>query len=179
MSIVVSSVTVSPITPIKSSVLHIGSQGPVVRHLQRNLNARLESLGVISLMSVLVDGSFGQETLGAVKYLQCVGGMPVNGRVDEASWQFIEQGALGLPVLTLNSESTYVTAVQTTVADAGLSLQIDGFYGEQTKAAVEAYQQKMGLMVSGRVGFETWQRIVRSRLTDLPCAALLPNPYQP
>lgn len=165
------------VSPVRS-VLIVGSQGSFVRQLQRNLNARFQSFGVVALISVLVDGFFGPETLMAVKYLQCVGGLPVNGRVDEATWCFIEQGALGLPVLSVGSACTYVTAVQKTMLGAGVPVTVDGYYGEKTAQAVSAYQQKKGLTNSGVVDVETWQRLVRSRLTDLPCAALLPNPYR-
>ena len=160
------------------SVLTTGSKGSGVRQLQRNINARCQRFGVVALISVLVDGVFGSETLTAVKYLQCVGGLPVNGRVDEATWRFIEQGVAGLPVLAVGSECTSVTAVQQTMLGAGVPVVVDGYYGERTAQVVEQYQQRMGLTVSGVVGLETWERIVRSRLTDLPCAALLPNPYR-
>lgn len=163
------------------SVLTFGSQGSTVRQLQRNLNARFQDFGVVSLISVLVDGVFGMETLTAVKYLQCVGGLPVNGRVDEATWRFAEQGITGLPVLAIGSEYVYataVTAVQKTLLDAGIQVIVDGRYGEKTVLAVEAYQKQMRIAASGVVGYETWKRIVRSRLTDVPCIALLPNPYQ-
>jgi len=168
-------VAVSPIC----SVLSVGSQGSSVRQLQRNLNARFQNFGVTALISVLVDGVFGSETLIAVKYLQCVGGLPVNGRVDEATWCFIEYGVEGLPALTIGRRCTYVTAVQKTVLDSGIAIKADGYFGEKTAQAVTTYQQRMGLTVSGSVGFETWQQIVRSRLTELPCVALLPNPYRP
>ncbi len=174
MPIALSSIAVSP----TRSVLTIGSKGSTVRQLQRNLNARFQALQVVTLAAVLVDGYFGNETLMAVKYLQCVGGLPVNGRVDKTTWRFAEEGVRGLPVLYIGSESTCVAAAQKSVVDVGIPIRIDGFYGEQTMQAVETYQQKMGLKTTGMVGFETWKRVVRSRLVDLPCAALLPNPYQ-
>jgi len=160
------------------SVLTIGSKGSGVRQLQQNLNDRFQRFGVVALISVRVDGFLGPETSTAVRYLQCVGGLPVNGRVDEATWAFIEQGVAGLRVLAVGSECTQVTAVQQTILGSGVPVVVDGYYGEETAQAVALYQQKMGLIVSGIVGCETWEWLVRSRLTDLPCAALLPNLYR-
>ncbi|MGB7247897.1 MAG: peptidoglycan-binding domain-containing protein, partial [Phormidesmis sp.] len=77
-------------------MLKIGSQGSAVRQLQRALNARFKQLGILSVFSLRVDGVFGVETLAAVKYLQCVCGLPVNGRVDNGTGAFITRGGAGL-----------------------------------------------------------------------------------
>ena len=39
---------------------------------------------------------------------------------------------------------------------AGQAVPVDGGYGEQTKAAVKAWQQAHGLKPSGVVGLATW-----------------------
>ncbi|MEL6552324.1 MAG: peptidoglycan-binding protein [Cyanobacteria bacterium J06621_11] len=166
---------------LSTAVLTIGAKGSTVRALQRQLNMRIEALGLMSSMSVAVDGVFGRKTLTAVKYLQCVGGFPVNGQVDESTMLFITQGAAGLPKLSSGDARTRmlrtcVAAVQRTMWVTGVSVVVDGCFGPQTTAALEVYQQQMGLPVSGVVDGATWEMIVRSRLTTLPCAALLPNP---
>ncbi|MEL6353368.1 MAG: peptidoglycan-binding protein [Cyanobacteria bacterium J06627_28] len=154
------------------------SKGPSVRYLQRLINLRLQDLGMISTISVLVDGVFGPETTMAVKYLQCVSGLPVNGKVKQTTWLFIAGGPSGLPMLSIGDNSTQVLAVQQTVLNAGISVLPDGCFGEETAIALKAYQHQKGLVVDGVVGPQTWNKVVRSRLQDLPCAALLPNPYR-
>ncbi|MEO0769003.1 MAG: peptidoglycan-binding protein [Cyanobacteria bacterium J06649_4] len=164
------------VTPV-SNVLTFGSKGPTVRQLQRNLNSRFESLGIVSMISVFIDGFFGPETLNAVKYLQCVGGLPVNGRVDDVTWDFVQRGVVALPILSLGCDSTSVLAVQQVMLRTEVRVLPDGRFDAKTEQAVKAYQQRLGLGVDGIVGPQTWEPVVRSRLTELPCASLLPNPY--
>lgn len=159
------------------TVLVLGSKGSTVRQLQRHLGLRFEEFEMADVMSVRIDGVLGTETLTAVKYWQCVGGLPVTGRVDEATWRFVTQGVEGLPMLSLGVRRTCVRAVQKAVLESGISVPMDGVFGLQTVAAVKAYQEAMGLNASGVVGADTWTEIVRSRLTTLPCAALLPRLY--
>lgn len=159
-------------------VLNLGSHGPTVRQLQRNLNKRFEQLNILSTFSVLADGSFGPETLIAVKYLQCISGLPVNGKVDKRTSAFITEGVIGLETLSIGSHGTGVLAVQQAILKAQVRVIKDGQFGAITERGVKLYQQKSGLVVDGIVGPHTWDKVVRSRLNDLPCAALLPNPYQ-
>ena len=174
------------ITPLSftpsAAVLTVGAKGSAVRLLQRQFNSRVEDLGLMRSMALSVDGVFGPKTLTAVKYLQCVGGFPVNGQVDQATERFIRQGIAGLPRLSAEDEKTRefrtcVAAVQRTMLAAGVSTLVDGRFGQQTTAALEAYQRQMRLPMSSVVDTATWDVIVRSRLTTLPCAALLPHSY--
>ena len=176
----VSSVAFSP-TVLTTAVLTIGSKGRAVRALQCQLNLRIDAFGLTPSMAVVVDGVFGPKTLTAVKYLQCVGGFPVNGQVDRATERFLAQGTVGLPQLSAENGKTRalrtcVAAVQRTILAAGVEVSVDGCFGSQTTAALESYQQQQGLSISGVVNAATWDVIVRSRLTTLPCAALLPYP---
>lgn len=55
-----------------------------------------------------------------------------------------------------------VTVLQTMlnkVMKSGLS--VDGIFGENTKKAVERFQDKYGLSVDGKVGSETWNELFR------------------
>ncbi len=157
--------------------LNLGSTGPTVRRLQRNLNSRFEQLGMFAEMAVRVDGFFGPATLASVKYLQCVCGLPVDGRVCDRTLAFITQGAAGLPALSIGSTGTQVAAVQQTLSAAQIWLISDGIFGELTEQAVKVYQHELGITSSGIVRGETWEMVVRSRLDGLPCVALLPHLY--
>ncbi len=157
--------------------LALGSTGSAVRRLQRSLNSRFEQLGMFAEMAVRVDGFFGPATLASVKYLQCVGGLPVDGRACDRTLAFITRGAAGLPFLSAGSMGTQVAAVQQTLSAAQIWLVSDGVFGELTEQAVKVYQHELGLASSGVIGRETWEAIVRSRLDRLPCVALLPNLY--
>lgn len=158
-------------------MLTYSSQGPAVRQLQNNLNARLKQLNMLVYSSVEVTGIFDDDTLLAVKYFQCLGGLPVDGRVSEPTQRFIEQGVLALQKLSVGSTGTAVRAVQRTLMITQPSLVADGKFGYSTETSVKRYQRSLGLVDDGIVGTKTWEKIVRSRLTTIPCIALLPNPY--
>ncbi len=153
------------------------SQGPAIQQLQRNLNDRLEQFDMLAHSSVQVTGVFDSDTLLAVKYLQCLGGLPVDGRVNEPTQQFIEQGISALPTLSVGSTGTAVRAMQRTLIAAQIEVVADGNFGQLTELGVRHYQKNLGLTVNGIVETKTWEKIVRSRLKTLPCIALLPNPY--
>jgi peptidoglycan hydrolase-like protein with peptidoglycan-binding domain len=158
-------------------VLTIGSQSSSVRRLQRSLNLRFQQLSVASSLYVQVDGFFGPETLSGVKYLQCIGGLPVDGRVGDRTWSFINHGAAGLPILSLGSQGTGVLAVQQAVLATQITIVTDSYFGPLTQQAVQQYQRQLGLLVDGTVGAKTWEKVVRSRLNNLPCIALLPSSH--
>ena len=158
-------------------MLNSRSRGPAVRQLQRNLNARLEQLDMLSHVSVEMNGLFDRDTLLAVKYLQSVSGMPVNGVVDEPTKRFIEQGTAALKMLKRGSMGTQVRAVQRTLIAAQIEIVADSYFGEFTELGIKRYQQSLKLIDSGVVDAQTWESVVRSRLKSLPCIALLPNPY--
>ena len=158
-------------------MLNSRSRGPAVRQLQRNLNARLEQLDMLPHISVEIDGLFDCDTLLAVKYLQSVSGLPVNGLVDEPTKRFIEQGTSALKMLKRGSMGTQVRAVQQTLIAAQIEIVADSYFGEFTELGIKRYQQSLQLVDSGVVDAQTWESIVRSRLKSLPCIALLPNLY--
>lgn len=158
-------------------MLTSSSHGPAIKQLQRHLNARLEQLDMLAHSAVQVTGVFDGDTLLAVKYLQCLGGLPVDGRVNEPTQRFIEQGISALQTLSIGSKGTAVRAVQRSLMTAQISVVADGKFKQFTELGVKRYQQSFGLVDDGIVGPKTWEKIVRSRLKTIPCIALLPNPY--
>ena len=49
---------------------------------------------------------------------------------------------------------------QRELVDAGYSLTVDGSFGPATNTAVRSYQSKVGLVVDGVVGNNTWGSLV-------------------
>ncbi len=43
--------------------------------------------------------------------------------------------------------------------DDGVELAVDGIYGAETSLAVSRFQQENGLLVTGKVDFETWEKL--------------------
>ncbi|MEO0759339.1 MAG: peptidoglycan-binding protein [Cyanobacteria bacterium J06648_16] len=159
-------------TRVQEPTLAIGAQGDDVRFLQSYINYRFEQLSLLSGTQIRVDGYFGPKTRNAAKYLQCIGGLRVDGRVGPQTWRFIKDGYAGLPVLRRGSQGSGVHAVQLMLKRLQFSeLITDGVFGEQTERALKTMQQRFGLVPDGIVGPNTWKPIAEARFFSQPCAA--------
>ena len=163
--------------------LRLGTSGEGVLVLQYYL--QYISTFVPSVRSVTVDGSFGQETQEAVLSFQRTYGFPENGIVDRAVWDKIQNIYYGLiagllfeyregtilpfpgRILRIGTEGDDVRVLQSYLAYIARTytdipaVTVDGSYGEETVAAVEAFQAHFGLPeTSGRVNSVVWDAIV-------------------
>lgn len=127
-------------------VLRNGSSGAAVRTLQY----LLRSTG----RTVTVDGIFGSGTESAVRSFQQARGLTVDGIVGNNTWYAI------LPVLRQGSSGEAVKALQRELNDSGASLTVDGSFGPATYSAVRSYQSRVGLLVDGIVGNNTWGSLI-------------------
>jgi peptidoglycan hydrolase-like protein with peptidoglycan-binding domain len=134
-------------------------------------------------LDIQVDGTFGPETERAVRHLQAIHHLHVDGVVGGETW-----GVLGInehatihPAKALDhaashrantaaqaqspSHSTAHTAGAPSRADAvrrlqeALHVEADGTFGPETEAAVKRMQAQHGLSVDGVVGPETWSAL--------------------
>ncbi len=48
----------------------------------------------------------------------------------------------------------------TKIVQKAVGVKVDGYFGKDTKAGVQAYQKKNNLVVDGSVGLETWRKIL-------------------
>ncbi len=166
-----------------STQLREGSQGIGVRTIQYYLNilAYFNS----NLVSPPLDGVFGTETTNAVRVFQQYYGLPVTGVVNTATWnvlnriysetvEFLPQGYSGeygklYPgyVLSEGISGENVRDLQTYLSLIGRNLDaipeipVTGYFGEQTREAVIAFQNAFGIPPSGVVGAVTWNTIVQ------------------
>ena len=66
----------------------------------------------------------------------------------------------GYPLLKKGSISNYVCIAQDDLNTLGFSTGgLDGIFGAQTQIAVKNYQQRVGLIVDGIVGCNTWRAL--------------------
>jgi N-acetyl-anhydromuramyl-L-alanine amidase AmpD len=64
------------------------------------------------------------------------------------------------PVLRLTARGEAVQRLQAALAQAGQELEEDGIFGQETLAAVRAFQRERGLRVDGIVGPRTWAALI-------------------
>ncbi len=163
-----------------------GSSGPEVVVLQVMLNRVGRNYPAIPRISP-ADGVFGSQTLDAVRTFQRVFNLTPDGVVGQATWYKLVMLYVGVadlselvsegqrfyniqygpssPQLREGSRGFPVSALQFFLAVVGEynssipSPAIDGIFGPQTRASVEAFQRQMGLTVDGVVGTATWRRL--------------------
>lgn len=163
-------------------VLQQGDTGDVVRTLQYYLSV----VGLYDplFQTVAIDGIFGADTRRAVEEYQQNAGLTADGVVGEATWYSLQntydelyarygQTASGVPLfpllpgqlLVLGSQGSAVEQVQTWMNTLSTEyneiqpLPVTGYYGQNTRQDVLAFQSIFGLSQTGNVSAATWQRI--------------------
>ncbi|WP_327727172.1 DUF2272 domain-containing protein [Streptomyces sp. NBC_00487] len=141
-----------------------GQSGGCVATLQSLLNGKGHSVDV--------DGSFGPQTLAAVKAFQSASGLSADGQVGPKTKAALYAnigggGGNGAPApINLNSASCpneivqgqhsgCVTELQSLLNHHGADLAVDGDFGSLTNSAVRDFQAEKGLSVDGHVGPNT------------------------
>ncbi len=154
------------------SSLSEGSKGTAVSELQRNLTT-------LGYYWADITGNFGTKTETAVKRFQEENGLTADGKAGKKTLAAIA-GALEKKggssssssststssssssgtTLTLNSQGTLVTQVQTDLKKLGYYFaEITGHYGEKTEAAVKKFQSENNLTADGKAGVKTRKAI--------------------
>ncbi|MBQ8203990.1 MAG: peptidoglycan-binding protein [Clostridia bacterium] len=164
-----------------STRLSQGMQGIAVRTLQYYLN--ILAYFNPNLNPLPLDGVFGPETTQAVRDFQGLYGLTQTGVVTSPTWINLQNAyretVSALPAgyegtraklypgyfLSEGMSGSDVTNLQTYLARIGRSyaqvpeIPVTGYFGSQTRAAVEAFQSLFGLPVNGAVGPVTWNTI--------------------
>ncbi|MBQ3065777.1 MAG: peptidoglycan-binding protein [Clostridia bacterium] len=167
------------------SPLSIGSIGNDTKNVQLRLNRISRNYPAIPKIYP-VDGIYTVETADAVKAFQRIFNLTPDGVVGPATWyqiirifnavkrlnelnseglkisdistafpQTLQQGQQSLAVQTLQYLLAYIAVYVNEVPP----IPITGYFGEQTKNAVIAFQQAYGLDIDGIVGPLTWDAI--------------------
>ncbi len=132
-----------------------------------------------------VDGIWESDTENALKAFQAAQGLPVTGIADQETWEllfaayratlaysYLPRPMQIFPVnprdfaLQLGDRSFPVAALQYALRELEhilgdpFAVEADGIYGEETQAAVIAFQRRNRLPPNGRVDLLTWNRIM-------------------
>ena len=162
-------------------VLRRGDRGNDVRTVQFWL---LVAAGNYSALPTLtVDGSYGPATVTAVTAFQEFFGLTADGAVGRATWNKLKEVGIAVvndlvdpgiapgqfvTTLRLGSSGTPVRAVQywlrllSSYYQDQPTVTVDGVFGQATRTAVLAWQNRTGLVADGVVGRLTWQSLYAS-----------------
>ena len=109
--------------------------------------------------NIVVDGSFGPNTLNAVTAFQTANGLTADGIVGPKTWQTL----LVLPprpTVRQGDRGVYVRYLQQKLTSKLYPLgSADGIFGNGTRQAVVAFQQENNLAADGIVGPLTWDAV--------------------
>ena len=182
-------VTNAPIQGVTTSYpgtpLRRGTTGPSVVTVQASLNRIAQSYPAIPKIPV-VDGIFGSRTEAAVRKFQEIFNLSPDGIVGPATWYALVRiyvAVTRLAELRSQGQRFYANSWATTdpiePGDTGIKVEhlqymlsvlsayipeippvnIDGIFGNATRAAVIAAQRRFGLPQTGIVDFQTWDEI--------------------
>jgi hypothetical protein len=71
------------------------------------------------------------------------------------------RGRKNYPLLGRGSKGDLVVWAQEHLRGAGARLPVTGFFGRKTRRAVKRFQRKRGLQVDGKIGPQTWRKLLK------------------
>lgn len=165
----------SPSRDAPGQVLRSGAGGAAVVELQELLVERG--------YPVEVDGAFGPETEGAVRWFQADRGLDVDGAVGPATWEALGGPAAAPPppggLLRQGEQGSKVRRLQEALNANGAALEVDGRFGPDTEAALRRFQSSHALEADGVAGPRTWAALLRDGTpATLGCATDRKHVYQ-
>lgn len=175
------------------TTLEIGNQGKEVMALQMQLRSLCKNRRDLPLAPA--DGHFDTQTQQAVLALQKAFCLPETGKVEKSFWYRLGErcersGALARCLLgpcdavwkenpgysiALGATGKSVRSIQTWLKRIALFDDhipdigpVDGIFGLQTQSGVLAFQNRYGLIPSGGVDLDTWNRLQEVQKALLP-----------
>lgn len=142
-----------------------GMQGPAVEDVQ----TRLTSLGFDIDASELEECAFGPSTAAAVSAFRDTAAIESGDEIDTAAWSVLVDASYKLGDRTLylrlpNFHGADVWALQQALNTLGFACgEDDGFFGPHTEAALQQFQENVGLFADGMAFQDTFSYINRLR----------------
>ena len=140
-----------------------GMQGPAVEDVQ----TRLASLGFTIDEPECSDKYFGDSTVAAVRSFRSGNDLPAGDEVDTACWTALVDASYKLGDRTLylrlpNFHGADVRALQRALNTLGFACGTDdGYFGPHTEAALQQFQENVGLFADGMAFQDTFSYINR------------------
>lgn len=128
-----------------------GDKGEDIKPIQH----RLYELGYLATAD-LVTGNFGDKTEDAVRQLQQINGIAVDGKVGRQTANLLYSDEVKPNMLVYGDKSEVVEEAQKRLKTLGyLTTEPDGSYGQDTAIALKQFQSRNDLVVDGYLGPST------------------------
>lgn len=142
--------------------LSYGEKSDEVRSYQK----RLYKLGYLTTEP---DGTFGRDTVNAVKMFQQQNGLIVDGHIGPMTKDLLMSDQAQASVIGVGDNNSTVTKIQTRLKELGyLDSKATGYFGSSTEAAVLGFQKENGLSRDGKVGKSTMRTLFSSDAESAP-----------
>ena len=129
----------------------LGFQGDDITKIQY----RLYNLGYLT-ESGQINGTFDQDTETAVKKLQEVNKLTIDGTVGQTTYNLLYSDEVKANIIALGEQSEIVKKYQNRLIALGyLSGEADGNFGLSTQNAIRAFQSRNDQLVDGYLGPDT------------------------
>ena len=125
-----------------------------IKYLQKCLNNM--KIRDVNNNALVIDGAHGPLTISAIKKLQQILNLSMNGICGPEVLSEIKS-IMGKPLCSLKSNG-YIAAIR--YIQWRTYAAIDGIYGDETLRLVKEYQKNNKLVVDGIVGKDTWQYLL-------------------
>lgn len=135
----------------KSYLLKKGMDGEDIRNVQD----RLYELGYLAKKDQIT-GHFGDDTDAAVKALQSANRLTTDGKIGVETFELLYSENVKANLISFGDKSDIVLECQKRLKELGyLTTTPDGYYGEDTLAAVKLFQSRNDCIVDGYLGPST------------------------
>ena len=151
---------------VKANMLAYGEKSDLVLAAQK----RLKELGY---MTTEPDGSYGNDTIIAVKQFQSRNDQIVDGYLGPATRVALNSSDAVPNGLALGDSGDNIQRVQNLLSKLGYlkSANVTGYYGEVTEDAVKLFQRTNGLSADGTVGVMTMAKLTGGDAKKAPAHA--------
>ncbi len=142
--------------------LSYGEKSDEVRSYQK----RLQRLGYLTTEP---DGTFGRDTVNAVKMFQQQNGLIVDGHIGPMTKDLLMSDQAQSSVIGIGDNNSTVTKIQSRLRELNyLDAKATGYFGSSTEAAVLGFQRENGLSRDGKVGKSTMRTLFSSSAKKAP-----------
>ena len=140
---------------VAANYISFGQKSDEVAEMQQ----RLIKLGYLSGEA---DGSYGNQTLAAVKLFQKKNDLVVDGYLGYQSKQLLMSGNAEPNAFSIGDEGTEVQRLQNRLVKLKYISKATGYFGSDTDLAVKNFQKLNGLSVDGKAGPMTLAKLYSS-----------------